>query len=233
MTTANLPLVTDELELLAGLVPLQGADIVELGCGAAALARALLRRFAGSRVTGLEVDERQHAKNLAAPAEGLLFLAAGAQAIPLPDGRFDLALMLKSLHHVPRPLMAQALAEAARVLKPGGHLYVSEPVYAGTLNDIIKLYNDEREVRDAAQAALDQALQGSHWEQAADIRFEMPMHFADFTSFEQKMMRPTFVDHAIDDALLAQVRAAFMPHMGAQGADFVRAMHVRLLRKRG
>ena len=80
MTTANLPLVTDELELLAGLVPLQGADIVELGCGAAALARALLRRFAGSRVTGLEVDERQHAKNLAAPAEGLLFLAAGAQA---------------------------------------------------------------------------------------------------------------------------------------------------------
>jgi ubiquinone/menaquinone biosynthesis C-methylase UbiE len=28
-------------------------------------------------------------------------------------------------------LMAQALAEAARVLRPGGHLYVSEPVYDG------------------------------------------------------------------------------------------------------
>ena len=35
----------------------------------------------------------------------LRFVAAGAQAIPLPDASFDLALMLKSLHHVPLPLL--------------------------------------------------------------------------------------------------------------------------------
>jgi hypothetical protein len=45
------------------------------------------------------------------------------------------------------------------------------------------------------------------------------------------MMRPTFADHRIDDAKLEQVRAAFMPHVGPDGAHFVRPMHVRLLRR--
>jgi ubiquinone/menaquinone biosynthesis C-methylase UbiE len=124
-------LVHDELDLLAAMVPLDGQRIIELGCGAAQLARALLKRNPGSRVTALEVDERQHAKNLANPLERLDFVVAGAQCVPAADASFDLALMLKSLHHVPLPLIATALAEAARVLRPGGHLYVSEPVYAG------------------------------------------------------------------------------------------------------
>src|SRR4051794_33706905 len=98
--TSALPLIEDELSLLAELVPLDGQRIVELGCGNAHLVRKLLARFPGSRVTGLEVHARQHAKNLASPQAGLDFVAAGAQAIPFPGASFDLALMLKSLHHV-------------------------------------------------------------------------------------------------------------------------------------
>jgi SAM-dependent methyltransferase len=236
MTTAAgaLPLIDDELQLLAELVPLAGQDIVEIGCGAAALARTLLQRYAGSRVTGLEVDERQHARNLAAPQDGLRFVAAGAQAIPFPDASFDLALMLKSLHHVPQPLMPQALGEAARVLRPGGHLYVSEPVYAGPFNDVIRLFNDEGVVRAAAQAALDAALRAGPWDPVSERRFDVPVHFKDFADFEQRMMRPTYADHRIDDAKLAAVRAALEPHVGPDGgARFTRPMHVRLLRRRG
>lgn len=180
---------------------------------------------------GLKVDERQHAKNLASPQPGLRFVAGGAQAIPFADASFDLALMLKSLHHVPMPLLAQALGELARVLRPRGHLYVSEPVYAGPLNDVIRLFNDEAVVRAAAQAALDAALRDGDWEQVAERRFEMPVAFTDFADFEQRMMRPTFADHRIDDAKLAAVRAVFEPHVGADGARFTRPMHVRLLRK--
>jgi SAM-dependent methyltransferase len=227
-----LPLIDDELDLLARLVPLDGADLVELGCGAAALARALLARHAGSSVTGLEVDARQMAKNLAAPPQsGLQFVAAGAEDIPFPAGRFDGALMLKSLHHVPMPSMARALAEVHRVLRPGGWLYVSEPVYAGPFNDVIRIFNDEGVVRAAAQAALDAALAGGGWTQAAERRFQMPVRFADAADFEQRMMRPSFADHAIDDAKLAAVRAALAPHQGADGMAFQRPMHVRLLRR--
>ena len=224
-------LIDDELDVLAELVPLAGQDIIELGCGAAKLARTLLERHPDSRVTGMEVDERQHAKNIAAPQTGLRFVAGGAEAIPFPDASFDLALMLKSLHHVPRALMAQALGEVARVLRPGGQLYVSEPVYDGALNEIVRLYNDEGVVRAAAQAALDAALRSGPWEQVAERRFEMPVQFVDFADFEQRMMRPTYADHRIDDAKLAAVRAVFEPHVGPDGARFTRPMHVRLLRR--
>lgn len=230
--TDTYPLIDDELELLATLVPLADRDIIELGCGAARLARDLLARWPSSHVSGLEVDERQHAKNLATPQPGLRFMAGGAQAIPFPEASFDLALMLKSLHHVPLPLLGQALREAARVLRPGGHLYVSEPVYAGPFNELVRLFNDEGTVRAAAQAALDEALQGGTWQQVADRRFATPVTFKDFADFEQRMMRPTFADHHIDDAKLAQVGAAFAPHCTAQGAHFTRPMHVRLLRRR-
>lgn len=226
-------LIDDELDLLADLLPLPGQHIVELGCGAAQLSRALLARHTDSRVTGLEVDERQHAKNLAAPQAGLLFIAAGAQAIPFPDASFDLALMLKSLHHVPVPLMAQALGEVARVVRPGGHLYVAEPVYGGAFNEVIRVFNDEGVVRAAAQAALDDALGTGEWTQVADRRFEMPVRFRDFTDFEQRMMRPTFADHLIDENKLAATRAAFEPHVGSDGARFNRPMHVRLLLRMG
>lgn len=231
-TTALPALVDDELDLLARLVPLAGQHIVELGCGAAGLVRQLLTRHPDSRVTALEVDERQHAKNLAAPQPGLHFVAAGAQAIPLPDASVDLALMLKSLHHVPMPLLAQALGEAARVLRPGGHLYVSEPVYAGPLNELVRLFNDEGVVRAAAQAALDEALRGGRWQQVADVRFEMPVRFDSFAQFEQRMMRPTFADHRIDEAKLAQVAAAYAPLAQPDGRlVLTRPMHVRLLRR--
>ncbi|MBS0301284.1 MAG: class I SAM-dependent methyltransferase, partial [Proteobacteria bacterium] len=78
----------DELIVLNRLVLLAAQDIIELGCGAARLARELLVRYPATRVTGLEVDAIQHARNLAAPAERLRFIAAGAQAIPLPDAQF-------------------------------------------------------------------------------------------------------------------------------------------------
>lgn len=224
-------LVSDELTVLSALVPLGGQHIVELGCGNANLARALLARHPDSQVTGLEVDERQHAKNLASPQSGLRFIAAGAQAIPFPDASFDLALMLKSLHHVPLPLLAQALGEVARVLRVGGHLYVSEPVYDGALNEVIRLFNDEGLVRAAAQAALDTALRSGTWAQVAERHFEMPVRFRDFGEFEQRMMRPTYANHRIDDAKLAEVLAVFQPHCGADGAHFTRPMHVRVLRR--
>ena len=230
---ASPALIDNELDVLAALLPLQGRRIIELGCGNARLARELLLRFPDAHVSGLEVDERQHAKNLASPQQGRDFIAAGPQALPFGDARFDLALMLKSLHHVPLPLMAQALNEIARVLRPGAHLYVSEPVYAGALNEVTLLFNDEGKVRAAAQAALDQALLSGLWQQVDEQRFEMPVQFKDFDDFEQRMMRPTYADHRLDEAKIAAVRAVFEPHCkGADGAHFTRPMHVRLLQRR-
>ena len=228
-----LPIQNDELELLNALVPLQAQDVIELGCGAARLARSLLKRWPQCTVTGLEVDAVQHTKNLANPQDRLSFVAAGAQAVPFADASFDLALMLKSLHHVPMAAMDQALEEVARVLRPGGFLYVSEPIYGGAMNELVRLYNDEGVVRPAAQAALDRALAtGQYWDAVTERRFAQAAHFASFEDFAQRMMYPSFADHKVDEAMLAKVRAVFEPHCGAHGADFARPMHVRLLRRK-
>jgi SAM-dependent methyltransferase len=230
----QLPLIRDELDVLEELVPLSEQRIIELGCGNARLARALLERFAGSEVVGLEVDSVQHGKNLAAPQDRLLFLAASAEAVPFSRKSFDGAIMLKSLHHVPIPSMDAALAEVARVVKPGGWFYVSEPIYGGALNEIVRLYNDEGVVRAAAQAALDRALaSGKDWEAGGERRFAQPARFTDWPEFAQRMLYPSFADHQITPAIEARVQAAFMPHCGPDGASFVRPMHVRLLRRKG
>nr|WP_051379145.1 class I SAM-dependent methyltransferase [Derxia gummosa] len=227
------PVIDNELDVIDELCQPAKLNIIELGCGAARVARDLLDRYPEARMTCLEVDAIQHEKNLASPRERLEFVAAGAQAIPFPDAGFDLALMLKSLHHVPMPLMAQALAEVARVLRPGGMLYVSEPMYEGAFNDIIKLYNDEGEVRAAAQAALDAALEAGLFTEVISGRFDAPRGYRDFAEFEARMMRPSFADHRIDDAKLAEVRAAFEPHLKDDGAKFLQPMLVRQFRRAG
>ncbi len=228
----NPPVIRDELGLLDGLVDLaRHPRVIELGCGAAQLSRRLLERFEGAEVTALEVDERQHAKNLASPQPRLTFVAAGAQAIPFEAGRFDLALMLKSLHHVPLDLLDAALAEVHRVLCPGGLLYVSEPVFAGALNEVMRLFHDEQVVRAAALAALHRAIASGAWEAVSETFFDVPVHYRDFAEFEQRMIGVTYQNHRLDAATLAAVRARFEPHMTHDGAHFVRPMRVNLLKK--
>lgn len=227
------PLIADEFALLDRLLPEPCTRVIELGCGAAGMAQRLLQVHPAMHYLGLEVDTVQMRHNLRQVPERMRFIEAGAQAIPEAAAQFDLALMLKSLHHVPIAFMDQALAEVARVLRPGGHLYVSEPVYDGAFNEVIKVYNDEGLVRAAAQTALDRALaqQPSCWQQVAEEWFATPVRFADFADFEKRMMHPSFADHHVDQDLRARTLAVFAPHCTPVGAPFERPMHVRLLRR--
>ncbi len=228
----NKSLISEELDLLQSLVELkQQRQIVELGCGAADLSRKLLARYSDCEVTGLEVDGLQHEKNLLSPLQRLQFVQAGAQSIPFPAEVFDLALMLKSLHHVPRDQMDRALLEVHRVLRRKGLLYVSEPVFAGDLNEVIRLFHDEEVVRNAAQRALQDAVSSGVWEQVAEIQFETPVYFRDFAEFKNRLIGITYLDHRLDTTTLELVRARFETNMGADGAHFVRPTHAILLRK--
>jgi hypothetical protein len=80
-----------------------------------------------------------------------------AEDLPFEDGRFHVAIFMYSLHHVPAAAMATALAEAARVVKPGGHVYVAEPVASGPGHEVDRLIDDESQVRALAAQALRKA----------------------------------------------------------------------------
>ena len=225
-------LVTDEAEFMQQVLPLAGARVVELGCGKADLARKLLQRRAVAQVTGFEVDARQHAANRQAPAvPGLRFVEGGAEATGLPDASCDGVVMLKSLHHVPLPELDRALDEIARILVPGGWLYVSEPVYAGDFNDIVKLFHDEGEVRAAAQEALHRAPSRGRLAWEREIVFDTPLHFRDFEDFDNRIVRVTHSDHSLSAELEREVRNRFERFMTPEGARFVRQMRIAILRR--
>lgn len=221
-----------EPQVFEGLLELDGKDILELGCGAARLTRLIAETGRDRRLTALEVDRIQHAKNLAIDdLPNVRFDLAGAEDIPLADASVDVVFMFKSLHHVPVGQMSAAMAEIARVLRPGGQLYVSEPVYAGAFNDILKLFNDEREVRQAAFAAECAALDKGLFELDRQVFFRSPVQFADFAEFEQRIIGATHSEFRLSPETYAEVKSRFALHQTAEGANFEQPIRVDLLRR--
>jgi SAM-dependent methyltransferase len=147
---------TTDLAMLERLVAPDGKDVVDIGCGGGALVRDLADL--GARMTGIEISETQLAPALARDdGSGARYLIGRAQALPLADASVDLAIFMRTLHHVPPPDLRRALSEARRVLRPGGAVYVAEPLTEGDYFALTSLVEDELEVREAAQGALAEA----------------------------------------------------------------------------
>ncbi|WP_428609977.1 class I SAM-dependent methyltransferase [Sedimenticola sp.] len=221
-----------ELEIIQRHLPLRDRLVLELGCGRAWMTRQLAERFQPSRIIATEVDAIQHEKNLLIDdLPRVSFRAGGAEAINLDSDSVDVVVMLKSLHHVPIPLMTQALSEVARVLKPGGLAYISEPVYAGDFNDILRLFHDEKLVREAAFEAICSSVERGELALVQQIFFNAPGQYRDFSEFDERMIRVTHTEHRIDDALYNRIRDAFNRHMSEEGAHFLKPSRVDLLKK--
>jgi ubiquinone/menaquinone biosynthesis C-methylase UbiE len=221
-----------ELEIMEACLPLKNAQVVELGCGRAWMTRQMSERFGPAHILATEVDRIQHEKNLQIDdLPRVSFHFGGAEAIDTQDNSADIVVMLKSLHHVPAELMDQALEEIARVLRPGGLAYISEPVYRGDFNDILKLFHDEKEVRELAFSAVSRAVEAGKLELVEQIFFNSPGHYKNFDEFDQRMLQVTHTEHRIDDTLYQKIKSAFEAHMSEQGADFLKPSRVDLLRK--
>ena len=222
----------NELDLIATHLPLKNATVLELGCGKAQMTRRIAERFPVARLIATEVDQIQHANNLASDhSPSIEFKSGGAQAIDAPDNSMDVVFMFKSLHHVPRELMAQAMQEIARVLKPGGLAWISEPVYAGEFNEILRLFHDEKVVRELAFQAVCDAVNAGTLALVEQIFCHTESRFADFNEFDQRIIQVTHTNHQLDDALYQTVKARFEAHIGAEGARFENPARFDMLRK--
>lgn len=226
----DVSLVSDERDILNELLSLPGASVLELGCGKADKTRLVAQTAAS--VLALEVDAIQLAHNQASDAPGnVRFEYGGAEAIPAADGSFDVVMMFKSLHHVPTELMDSALSEIRRVLKTGGLAYISEPVYAGDFNDILRLFHDEKAVRDAAFAAELKAVSTQKLSLMKQTFFLQPIHFEDFSQYEDRILKVTHTDHKLMPERVDTVRTKFNQHMSPDGATFHMPIRVDLFTK--
>ena len=99
------------------LPPLRVAD---LGCGEGHLAMEAARW--ASKVTAVDVSPRvlERAKRdaLERGLRNIAWKTGDIEAVPLPDGAVDVALLSQALHHAKDP--SKALREAVRITAPGG-----------------------------------------------------------------------------------------------------------------
>src|SRR5437764_590873 len=98
-------------------------DVLEIGAGSGAMAAELLAMYPDIRVTATDVDDEMVAMastRLLSFGDRASARAADATDLPFADGSFDVVLSWVMLHHT--VAWETALAEAMRVLRPGGQL---------------------------------------------------------------------------------------------------------------
>lgn len=106
------------------LPPVRGLSGLDIGCGEGHNTRLLAR--AGARMSAIDISEAfvRHAREAeTADPLGIDYRVASAAALPFPDAAFDFATGFMSFMDIPE--VEQVVAEARRVLKPGGFLQFS------------------------------------------------------------------------------------------------------------
>jgi ubiquinone/menaquinone biosynthesis C-methylase UbiE len=119
-----------DLTILDTLDPQPADRILDLGCGTGVLCQLIgqrLRADLGGRVTGIDAAGKMieiARKKRGGPTCG--FEAMAAEELRFDNESFDGVVSSLFFHHVPLDLKKQSLAEAYRVLKPGGKLVVAD-----------------------------------------------------------------------------------------------------------
>ena len=105
----------DASEIEAARPFCEGKEVMEVGCGTGLILEPL--SGIASRTTGIDLSRGMIEK---AAARGLNVGQASATDLPFEDESFDCVVSFKVLAHIPD--IAQAVAECARVTRPGGHV---------------------------------------------------------------------------------------------------------------
>ncbi len=113
------------LQFVAARAALAGRDVLDVGCGGGILSEAMAR--SGARVVGIDLAQAAlevaelHALDAGVPVE---YRRQSAEELALAaPASFDIITCMEMLEHVPEP--GQVIGALARILRPGGHLFIS------------------------------------------------------------------------------------------------------------
>ncbi len=114
--------------------------VLDVGCGFGGTIAHINERYADMELVGLNIDERQLQRARATvkplPGNNIVFQQGDACMLPFPDQSFDVVLAVECIFHFPN--RRQFFAEAYRVLKPGGHLALSDFVPTRLLQPVAR-----------------------------------------------------------------------------------------------
>jgi ubiquinone/menaquinone biosynthesis C-methylase UbiE len=107
--------------------------LLDVACGTGRLLRQVRLAFPALRLTGVDLspayldEARRHLQPLR-PAD---WMAANAEALPLPDSSQDVVTCVFLFHELPPVVRRRVASEMARVLKPGGLLVFVDSLQMG------------------------------------------------------------------------------------------------------
>ena len=106
----------------------EGLRVLEIGCGRGVGTEIVFERFGAARVHAFDIGpdmvEQAHARLSRYPPDRLTLSVGDATAINEENESFDAVFDFAIIHHI--PAWRDAIAEVARVLKPGGRFYFEE-----------------------------------------------------------------------------------------------------------
>ncbi len=106
---------------------------VELACGTGQLAREVMRNFPRLRFTALDMSPPYAAAAAKAlsPYRSATAISGAAEATPFDSASVDRVLCVYLFHELPPKIRKAVVAEAARILKPGGIFVLADALQTG------------------------------------------------------------------------------------------------------
>jgi ubiquinone/menaquinone biosynthesis C-methylase UbiE len=145
---------------------LKGMEVLEIGCGRGVGVEVLLDRLGAAHVSASDFDpeqvERAQRRLHGRSPRSYSLATADAASLEMPDASVDAVVSFGTVHHVPQ--WRDAVAEVARVLRPGGwFLFEEVPRHVLDTRTFRTLTDHPREDRfEAPEFAEELALHGLH-----------------------------------------------------------------------
>lgn len=202
--------IVKDIDVIDRYLNVQDLFLIDAGCGNMSLCRSLAAR--GARVLGIDPDPVQAEKNNKADTiANVGFAETGADNIPVENASVDGVLFSYSLHHIPKDLYADVFKELHRILKPGGFVFVMEPVASGDLNEVMRLFHEEAAVRQAAQEALD-TFGIPNYSQTTVVEYKKAVEYDSWDDYESKYIGSSYNSgsYTAEDVKHPDVKKRFM-----------------------
>lgn len=147
-------------DFLAAHGPCRGGEVLDVGTGTALIPIGLARIDVEARIVGVDLagsmlDLAASNVDRAGLADRIRLRSADAKALDAPDGRSEAVIANTIIHHIPDP--APALAEMARVVAPGGTVFVRDLARPATDAEVVALVETYASGETATARALFEA----------------------------------------------------------------------------
>lgn len=148
--------------VLEKLEQLEFDTVLDVGCGTGVLLSLITSRSSNATVSGIDLSSEMIKVAKGKLDEKADLRVGDSEELPWAESSFDVVLSTQSFHHYPNP--AKVLAEIKRVLKPNGHLIITDvwsPTPVRQIMNLLMRFDKDGDVRVYSEKEICRLVEGS------------------------------------------------------------------------